>query len=1246
MRYKLSEIIGIQPGFKAAVDISQDLENEDKIRGYIPTENAIKVVELVFEYLKPHTSTRPLILTGTYGTGKSHLGLVIATLLRKGLKDEVYNSLFAKIESKWTSTAEKIRKAKESYGEKPYLLVYLEAEEKVDWGSGFFNNSLVLALKEALKREGLEDITPRTAYDRALRRIQEIKQYFQDAYSRLEKEIANEGYYSVEDIERKLHKQDKKALEDFAEIHKKVSAGAVFDWFSGISASEAYITTIEALKERGYKGILLIWDEFTSVLRKLVEDPLGGEAHAFQKFAQTCEAASANKIISIFISIRDIQEVIDRVVIESLRGESLRIDAEKISARFRVMRLGYIDKKTYHLMKGVIIHKDEFEEIKRGHNERFLEIKNVVDELNLFYEYRVTNEDMRVIIEDLYPLHPLSTLVLSRLTDQVGQRERTIFTFLCDTGEGTFGDFLKEREVEKTFLPFLYPFEVESYFLPLLRQSDKKELRRLDRKYEETKASLSLSDEIGGKILKTIFLLNAAGVPSTTEHIVFALGCFTERDKREIQVKLGSLKEERRITERLSDKTWRFWGQSLDVAMDDHIREVIDEERYTPKELFNESLKKAGISLLYQSIKAENYNIDRDIERKIDLEFVTVGELDKPDSLRRKIEERYLDGGYYFVLADTEEELSEARKRVREHFLDDANILFGLPANAGLFQEIIPYLRRFKALEELPNRYPQYKSELREELISEEEDVKKFLKNKLDELLDPSKGHLEFFYQGGKREIEAINRLRELVSEMVENTFPYTPSIAREELIKEEGGDTWRSRHRIPLINMVLSPKAPSLLIQETEFVKQRIIEVIYKHHNILRQESGKWVIEKPISSPDNNAMVKIWEEVEKFIKRGAATYAFNEFPELIKKLKLPPYGLKQRTIGLILAPILRKYELHNNLILGFKGQPIEKIDGEVIEERIVFRSQQIKVRFQPITEKGRTILSAVADVFNSSETDTETVYKTVVNWWRDLPEYSRNTNKISGEAGKLKNSFFVPLSTQEENKGVLFYSILPGLVGIEDMSRETDKEVEKITMEKLKQIKDEFEKLISQLHEEIKSAVVGVFKDERGLLTYYSNLPEDTRKYIFTGEAKKLMDWLKEVDSKENIQLEDFVALGEDILGKCVNWNDEQVIKLKGHLESAKNQIESYTPTLSSKPVEGGEEIPLPKDRDILRVGSIKRIFTLYENLEETPNKEQVQILLNVLKGGLLPALKNGQITGDEFLSILYHLIKEFENA
>lgn len=599
MGYKLSEIIGVQPGFKAAVDILQDLENEDKIRGYIPTENGVKIIEQVFDYLKPYTSSRPIILTGTYGTGKSHLGLVIATLLRRGIEDELFKSLFAKIEPKWSAIGEKIKRAKESYGENPYLLVYLEAE-KVDWGPGFFNNSLILALKEALKRERLEDITPKTAYDRALERIQEIKRDFPEAYNRLEREIANKGYYSVEDMEHKLRKHERKCLEDFADIHKKVSAGAYFDWYSGVSASDAYSATIEALKEKGYKGILLIWDEFTPVLRKLIEDPLSGEALAYQKFAQTCETAGVDKIISIFISIRKIQEVIDRVVIESLRGESLIKDAEKISARFRVMELGHIDREAYYLMKGVISHKEPFNGIMKMYNEQFSNIKTELDELNLFHEYGLSSDDKRVIVKELYPLHPLTTLALSRLSDRVAQRERTIFTFLCDTGGGTFCDFLERKEITETYLPFIYPFELRSYFLPLIRQSQdyKEELRRLSRKYEETIASLSPDDEVGRKIIETIFILRASNIPPTTEHINFSLGCVTPSDKISITTKLEDLKSNRKITQRLSDKSYRFFGQISDVAMmDDHVKEVISEifTRYSLKELFNDAIRQIGI---------------------------------------------------------------------------------------------------------------------------------------------------------------------------------------------------------------------------------------------------------------------------------------------------------------------------------------------------------------------------------------------------------------------------------------------------------------------------------------------------------------------------------------------------------------------------------------------------------------------------------------------------------------------------
>jgi len=1241
MGCELSQVVDVQAGFKAAVDVLYDLDNENKILGYIPTDNGVKVIEQVFEYLNPHVSTRPIILTGTYGTGKSHLALVIANLLRRTADDKVLKSLSNKINTQWSGTSKKIQAAKQQYG-KPYVVVYLEAE-KIDWGPGFFDNALILALKEALKREGIEHVTPNTAYDTALRRIKEIRtlDYF---YNLLEQEVAKKQYYSVDNMEIRLNKHDKQALDDFAEIHKVVSAGALFDKFSGISASETYDSAAEALREEGYGGILLIWDEFLPVLRKLIENPLSGEALSFQKFAQKCESAAMNKIISIFVSIRNIQEMIDRAVSQSLGDENLKRDAEKISGRFRPMPLGHIDKETYHLIRGVISHKPELKEAINSHNDQLLSIRTELDELkNQFHEYDLTGEDCKVMVEDLYPLHPMTTLVLSRLTDRVGQKDRTIFTFLCDAGTGTFKECLLNKDISDDNLPFIYPYELEAYFLPLISQSqDYKPLRRLIKKYIELMNLLPPDDQLDRNLVKTILIMNAAATPSTSQNLFFALGCKGANQRQQIEDKLKDLRERKMITRGLADQSWRFFGQNLDVTIDEHLQEVSPEiANMSLKYLFNNAVSAVGIKETYRIIRAENYNIDRNLDRQIQLEFIVSSDLDNPDNLRGKTEEQLLDGAYYFILAYTEDELSVARTKIKEYFLDNSNILFGLPSSIYEIQDIIPYVKRMKALQELPNKYPQYRNELREELIAEDSDTKLFLRDKLNDFLDPSKEQVEFFYKGEKKEVKAINRLREIVSQMMEDTFPFTPSIAREELTREEGSDTWRSRFRIPIIDTVLSPKGPSLLSQETDRVKKHVIEVLYKYHNILKYDDKEWLIVKPSSSPENNAIVRIWEQIDSFV-RDADTP--RDFVELVRKLMLPPYGLRSRTIGLILAPVLREYVLHNNLIMQYQGTPVDKIDGALLEDRIIFRVQTIKVLYQEVTEKHKLIWQAIAETYGIAETDLESTFRAIVNWWRELPAYARNTNMASDDAKKFKELFFEPLSAHEKDKTELINTVLPELVGIDDFSKKTTQEVEAITKESLTSVKVEFEQIIQMLHGRIKDTIVDIFGSDDVVKTYYLKLPKVTREQIFVSDSSILIEWLKTTSSKDHIELNDYILLGESVLGQCENWNDEHLSRLTGHLESAKNQIESYRSQPADLP--GYKRYPLQKGKTEFSIGEIRRIFTLYDDLENAPNHEQAKILLNVLKGGLLPALKSGKITGDEFLSIIYLLVRESENA
>ncbi len=1243
MRYDLEQIVGVKAGFKAAVDVLYDLDNESKINGYIPTGNAVEVIGQVFEYLNPHVSTRPLIMTGTYGTGKSHLALVIATLLRRPMKDKLWVSLHSKIEAKWPQVARKVSEARRARGE-PYLLVYLEAE-KVDWGPGFFDSALVLALVEALRREGLEHVIPVTAFETALRRINEIRQNFSSSYSLLEQEIAKKQYYSVKDMETRLKKHDKQALNDFADVHRLVCAGALFDKFSGVSACDAYGAAAEALRDEGYQGILLIWDEFLPVLLKLVENPLSGEALSFQKFAQKCESSTVNKVISIFISIRDIQETIDRVVIQSLGDESLRKDAEKISGRFRVMRLGHIDKETYYLMGGVISHGAQFTNVIQAHRDDFLSVKGDLDQLkDQFQEQSMSNQDCRAIVEDLYPLHPMTTLVLSRLTDRVGQKDRTVFTFLCDSGRGTFRDCLKGKTITDASLPFIFPFELEEYFLPLIRQSqDYKNLRKVIKKYDDVLGAIPPQDEIGRKIIKTVLIMNAAANQCTTQNIFSALGCLSAKSKHEVEQKLKNLKEEKKLTQSLADQSWRFFGQTLDVTIDEHLREIVDgiAKRTPQKDLFSNAVDRAGVKETFRIIKAENYNIDRGLDRQVCLEFILGSELENPDLLRKRIEGQLADGAYYFVLGFTEDELSTARKRIREYFEKDSNMVFAVPMSISLMQELTPYVKRMAALQELPNTYLQYRSELREELITEESDTVQFLREKLNDFLDPSKEQFEIYHMGEKKEIRAVNKLRELVSSMMENTFPYTPAINREELIRNEGSDTFRSRYRIPIIDTVLSPRGPSLLAQETDRVKKHIIEILYKHHNILKHEAGEWTISRPLSSPENNTIIHVWDEIDTFLRTADAP---TDVGALVKKLMLPPYGLKPRTIGLVMAPVMREYVLHNNLVMQWKGSPVDKIDGDLLEERIILRQQQVRVRFQEVTGKHKLIWRVVSETFGGKETDLESAFRTIVSWWRDLPTYSRNTNAIPDNAKSFRVEFLEPLSAHEQDKTELINNVLPKLLGLEDLSSKTNLEIEEQSRFVLGTRKEEFERAVKELHRQIKQAIDQVFGDATTLPAYYSRLPTSTQRQAFTGDANKVVDWLRAVSSKGKLTLDDYVILGEEILGKCENWNDEHVLRLKGHIESAINQIESH------KGAQGGTDkkdaLQSGPDKVMFSIGDIQRVFTLYDDFEKAPNKEQVRILVKVLNGDLLSALKAGRITGDEFLSIIYHLIRESESA
>ena len=163
----MSNMISIASGFQYSVNIGYDLNNDNKIKNFIPTASAIKLLEDILLSTASTSTERARILIGAYGKGKSHIMLMILSLLMK--KDlSLFESVLAKVS-----------------GSKLYqsILNYYESDNKilpviVTGSNTSLNQALLLALQRTLSSNNLLDVMPETNYQAAIATIKRWKKEF------------------------------------------------------------------------------------------------------------------------------------------------------------------------------------------------------------------------------------------------------------------------------------------------------------------------------------------------------------------------------------------------------------------------------------------------------------------------------------------------------------------------------------------------------------------------------------------------------------------------------------------------------------------------------------------------------------------------------------------------------------------------------------------------------------------------------------------------------------------------------------------------------------------------------------------------------------------------------------------------------------------------------------------------------------------------------------------------------------
>ena len=89
----MTNMITVAPGFQYSINIGYDLWNDDKLSRFIPTKSAFKLLEEILLSTNPSSSDRARVLIGAYGKGKSHIVLMILSILMKNMTSQLTRRL-------------------------------------------------------------------------------------------------------------------------------------------------------------------------------------------------------------------------------------------------------------------------------------------------------------------------------------------------------------------------------------------------------------------------------------------------------------------------------------------------------------------------------------------------------------------------------------------------------------------------------------------------------------------------------------------------------------------------------------------------------------------------------------------------------------------------------------------------------------------------------------------------------------------------------------------------------------------------------------------------------------------------------------------------------------------------------------------------------------------------------------------------------------------------------------------------
>ncbi len=966
-----------QEVFKTSINVKLDIGEEEFLKSYLPTPSHADSIIGLTRGFALNGADSAHIMIGPYGSGKSLLATVIASIVGKAVNLDAVVNLINKFNRVHQDVYDSLVQLKDL--EREYIPIILNGSYPD------FGDNLIANIQRELRQNEIYIDLP-TERNNVIKTITSWKANYPETYSRF-LDILSKDFKRLKEWKNQIENGDREELDWFKAIYPDLSAGAKFDGNNDGNFQENLSIILNELKKAN-KGIFIVHDEFGRFLQNI----------------------NQNKVYKIMQELQDLAEFVNRsdqylqLLLISHKGMSrymhgftseFQSEFQRIEERYTTYYVESDSATYYRIVQQYIEENLVVSESKIPKQKQTLyELRG----FNLFQELN-QHELEHLVVEGCNPIHPVTLFLLPRISKVFGQNERTLFTFLESYESGGLKNLLEENK------EYIYPDHLFMYFFPedSLSENYDERTESVFKTYQKIHANLDARKINAHRIVEFITLWQVTASNNVYKLDKSLISFATGIGEQRLNKLLNELSDLKFVRFNAVQELWELSEGSSVV-----IEDLIEDKKLDLKITSAERMKNLARSLSKKYYLARDYNDVKNITRFMKVQLINSAKfIEKSVKLKNLILDSS-DGTVNLIVLDNVNDFNNVVAKIKS--IKNRNIIFGiLKRDLTNIKDILDnqiIIEKLLQDGNLISEYNNLKSELEVYKEGYQHEIELFLKS-----FTNFDNTVEWFYEGDKISVNNVTEIENIISNIMWNLYPETPiimndSINRYNVIGIQKRSLFEVTDRIINThyqeNIGITGQGPDYLIYAT----------VFKNNEIKVNQLNK--IQNVFLKSIRNALLDYLHKNEKGL-----------LSELYQILYNSPYGIRPPLIPLLVITLLRDkwdqlmFYRNNMFVPALKGEKVYEMFKEAEKyEYVFYRYTEEMVTFMNQLEID--IKTNISKYLLAEETQVIRVSSGLLNWLRGLPRQTQLTTEfLTPEENHLKEmirkSEVNPLSSIEE---------------------------------------------------------------------------------------------------------------------------------------------------------------------------------------------------------------------------------------